>query len=216
MHRRAGRDVRSINNTDVLAVLDAAMRSNTPSAANHARAVVRKFFNGCVERSILATTPCLTAARPAPVLSRDQVLTDNELAIIWAAAGRSGDAFGTIVQLLIRTAQRRGEVAGKRWSELDLEQALWSLAPERTKNNRAHAVALSPRAVSILRAVDQSSDDLACLRQDRHDIGTAGYDDCERRQNRCERRSRRDDASPDCSPPIRSRGHLVRSRSTSR
>ena len=39
------------------------------------------------------------------------------------------------------------------WSEIDLEAKTWTLPPERTKNDEAHVVPLSPLAVDQLRAM---------------------------------------------------------------
>jgi integrase len=39
-----------------------------------------------------------------------------------------------------------------RWSELDLDRALWSLPGARTKNGKPHVVPLSEPAVALLRA----------------------------------------------------------------
>ena len=39
------------------------------------------------------------------------------------------------------------------WSELNLDEALWSIGAERTKSDRAHVVPLSPLAVSIIAAL---------------------------------------------------------------
>ena len=53
--------------------------------------------------------------------ARDRVLSNDELKRIWNAAG--DDVYGTIVKLLILTGQRRGEIAGLRWSEVDFNVA---------------------------------------------------------------------------------------------
>lgn len=151
------RDTRSITRADVNVVLDAAVASGTPSAANHALAAVRKLFNWAVSRSIIETSPCAGIARPAPFVSRDRVLTEAELTRIWNAAGRSDGAIGTIVQLLILTAQRRGEVAGMRWSELDIEQGLWTIPSARTKNKRVHVVPLTHRSKEVIAALPRDN-----------------------------------------------------------
>ena len=52
-----GRLLASIAKGDVLAILDEHMRRGVPSAATHAYAAVRKFFNWCVERDLLTTSP---------------------------------------------------------------------------------------------------------------------------------------------------------------
>ena len=47
------------------------------------------------------------------------MLDDAELRIVWQAADDLSAPFGGLVKLLILTGQRRDEVAGMRWSELD-------------------------------------------------------------------------------------------------
>jgi integrase len=48
------------------------------------------------------------------------------------------------------TGARRGEVAGMRWDEVDLEARTWTIPKERSKNGVAHEVPLSDAAVGIL------------------------------------------------------------------
>jgi integrase len=69
---------------------------------------------------------------------------------IWQAAA-NGD-YGNIVRLLMLTGQRREEVGGMLWSELDLSGARWRIAPSRTKNGLEHEVPLSDAAVEILKS----------------------------------------------------------------
>ena len=56
-------------------------------------------------------------------------------------------------KLLLLTGQRRGEVAGMTWGELDLDKAVWSMPASRTKNGLPHDVPLSQQAVALLRSV---------------------------------------------------------------
>ena len=62
------------------------------------------------------------------------------------------------MRLLILTGQRRGEVAGMEWSELDFEKRLWTLPRERVKNDRRHEVPLSPQAIVALEGLPRVSD----------------------------------------------------------
>jgi integrase len=52
--------------------------------------------------------------------------------------------------LLILTGQRREEIGGLRWIEVDLDRGLIVLPPERTKNRRQHEIPLSEPAKDIL------------------------------------------------------------------
>lgn len=67
---------------------------------------------------------------------------------------RSSDQ-GMIAQLafefLILTAARTAEVLGAVWSEIDENQALWTIPGERMKAGREHRVPLGSRAMDVLR-----------------------------------------------------------------
>ena len=79
---------------------------------------------------------------------RERVLTEGEIAKAWAACG--DDDFGKIVKLLLLTGQRRNEIGGLRWSEVNLADGTIAFAEERVKNGRQHTLPLSRQAVAIL------------------------------------------------------------------
>jgi integrase len=91
---------------------------------------------------------------PESELKRDRTLSPTEIKLLWKATEGAGE-YRAIVRLLLLTGQGREEVAGMRWSELDLDRALWSLPKERTKNAMRHDVPLSDTAVVILRGVQR-------------------------------------------------------------
>lgn len=147
------RDIRTISRQDVLRILDAIVARGTPSAAIHAYAAIRKFFTWCVERDLVEASPCLHLKPPAKKQSRERVLTDAEIVLLWIASRDEGYPFGAIVQLLLLTGQRRGEVVGMRWAELDLRQGVWTIPGTRTKNGKAHSVPLTPHVRAILKSL---------------------------------------------------------------
>ena len=57
------------------------------------------------------------------------------------------------LEFLILTAARTGEIIGAKWSEMDLEKAVWKIPSERMKAETEHRVPLSPRAVEILKSI---------------------------------------------------------------
>lgn len=147
------RDIAEIGRMDVLDVLDRLVARGTPSAANHALAAVRKLFNWCVERNILEQSPCAGVKAPAKACTRERVLSEAEIAAVWNCAAVTSYPFGPMVRLLLLTAQRRSEVAGMRWAELDLDKALWTIPAERTKSNRTHTVPLSMLAIRTISSI---------------------------------------------------------------
>jgi integrase len=156
--RWRGRIVHEITRRDVLDMLDRIVDGGAPIAANRALAAVRKMFNWAVARDIIAISPCAGVKPPTTERSRDRVLSDGELRAVWLAADEMRWPFGSLVQLLILTGQRRDEVARITWDELDLEQKLWTLPRERVKNDEAHEVPLSRKAISIISAMPRLGD----------------------------------------------------------
>ena len=66
------------------------------------------------------------------------------------------------IRFAILTATRSNETRGARWSEIDLDAALWTIPTERTKMRRPHRVPLSTTALAVLEAARTlpASDDL--------------------------------------------------------
>jgi len=125
--------------------------ARTPLIAARARAALSAMFNWAIREGFdIATNPVFGTNRPAEPKSRNRVLADSELAEIWAAC--RDDDYGRIVKLLILTGQRRDEVGGMCWSEIDKEKRLWTIPAARTKNNREHAVPLSEAVLQLVAA----------------------------------------------------------------
>ena len=120
--------------------------------ANRVLALVRKLFGWAVERDIVDASPVDGVKRPAKETGRDRVLDDDELLLVWRAADTLGWPFGPVIQLLVLTGQRRGEVAAMKWADLKLEgdEPTWTLPREVTKGDRASIVPLSPQVVAII------------------------------------------------------------------
>ena len=69
---------------------------------------------------------------------------------IWYALPEHGD-YRDLIRLLVLTGQRLREVANLSWDEIDLDKAIITLPPSRTKNHREHVVPLSAPALEILK-----------------------------------------------------------------
>jgi integrase len=151
--RWRGRMVHEVTRRDVLDILDRVVDGGAPIAANRVLAAVRKFFNWCVARDIIADSPCAGVKPPTAERARDRVLADDELKRVLQAADKVGGMFGPLVKLLALTGQRRDEIARLRWEEVDLEKRVLTLPAERTKNNQPHEIPLSNAALAVLESV---------------------------------------------------------------
>jgi len=146
------RSIGEIKKRDVIELLD-GIKERAPVMATNVFAVIRKMFNWAVARDIIAASPCTGVETPTVVESRDRVLDDEEVRRLWKAAGELGHPFGHITKLLLLTGQRRDEVAGMSWGEVDLEGRLWTIPRERAKNNKTHDVPLSDDVLAIIEEV---------------------------------------------------------------
>lgn len=124
-----------------------------PHAAKQARAGLSRFFKTMVSKGIAPRNPVVDVETPATPGARDRVLKDDELRAVWRATA-GGDEFSQIVRLLILSGQRREEVSGMLWDEVDLANATWSLPGSRTKNGLPHEVPLSAPMLEILQRRD--------------------------------------------------------------
>lgn len=147
------RSLDAVTKRDVIRMLDRIVDRGASVRANRVFAYVRKFFNWCVERDLIVTSPCVGVKPPTDERQRDRVHSDEEARLLWLAADKVGWPFGPFLRLLLLTAQRLNEVAGMRWSELDLDRAMWTIPATRAKNGSAHHVPLSPPAVAIIRSI---------------------------------------------------------------
>src|SRR5262245_34639718 len=148
-----GRPLAEIGKADVHTVLDTIVARGAPVGANRAFARLRKVCRWAVSRGIIERSPCEGIEPPTAEKSRDRVLGVHEMRLVWRAAGGLGFPFGPITKLLILTGQRRGEVGGMEWSELDFDRGTWTIPAVRSKNGRAHTLPLSAQAIEILKAL---------------------------------------------------------------
>jgi integrase len=95
---------------------------------------------------------------PARESSRDRVLSEEEIGRIWSACEGMGWPFGPLIQLLLVTGQREDEVAGMRWSDIDLKSCVWTLPREMSKSDRLNQVPLPLLALQILEALPRTGE----------------------------------------------------------
>lgn len=139
----------SIKGSEIIAIIDdipgqsAALRRNV-------FAVARRLMRWAKGRGMIEKNPLEGFEVPTAARSRDRVLRDSELKLIWHGSKDIGTAFTGLVRLLLLTGQRREEVAALDWSELERRKSEWILPAARAKNGREHLIPLSKQVVAEL------------------------------------------------------------------
>jgi len=109
-------------------------------------------FNFAIERHLLTSTPCATVKAPAKENQRDRCLSMDEIRAFWTGLERAPMAEATWIALKLQlvTAQRKGEILGAEWSEIDLTSGCWVIPEDKAKNAIQHRVPLSALALQLL------------------------------------------------------------------
>lgn len=111
-----------------------ALPIDKPALRRNTFVVLRRLIRWAKSRGDIASNPLEGFEPPAPVASRDRVLSDIEIKLVWQSSRELHDPFGQFVRLLLLTGQRRNEVADLRWEELDRVGRQWLLPAARAKN----------------------------------------------------------------------------------
>jgi integrase len=126
--------------------------------ARNLLALIRRIFNWALDQRAygLEHSPC-ARLKPNKLVgeqeARTRILCNLEMRALWRAAEVMGGAYGKFYQMLLLTGQRRNEVAGAQWSEIDLKEKLWTIPAGRMKAGAAHEVPLSDDAVKLLKSL---------------------------------------------------------------
>lgn len=140
---------------------------------NRTHAVIRQVLAYGVAEERITTNPAAGLPPQADEAPRSRVLTDHELKALWLALNAPADLWkpkkrgseelvrvyvgrklAIASQLCLLLLQRRGEVAGMRREELDLDRGIWTIPAIRMKGGKAHVVPLPSAAVDLIREAE--------------------------------------------------------------
>ncbi len=157
-----------VSRSDIMEIV--SNLKSRPSEAQHAFIAMRTMMNWAVRRGFLETS--LVPSLRFKASSRARILSEDELKAVWGRAVETGYPYGTMVQLLILTGQRRGEIAGLRKAWI---KDGWITFPVGfTKNKREHRIPLSNFAKEIIEGIT-SQTDLLFPARGRTDVPFSGW-----------------------------------------
>jgi len=131
------RPVGGITQEEIQDVLDEVMDRDQIYEANRRYSALRHFFAWLKKRKLIPENPTIDIDRPSDgETSRKRYWTKDELAAIWKAGDQLDAKHAAWLRIMILTGARPNEVAGMRKAELDLENGLWTVPPERHKTGK--------------------------------------------------------------------------------
>lgn len=139
-----------LDRSTVVRVLDELAKDGKAPMAGATARYGSALFSWALKRGTITSNP-FERIPVAPTARRDRVLADDEIRAIWNATKGIG-SFNAIVRALLLTGQRREEMSGLTWGELDSGLSAWTLPAARSKNGKPHLVPLSMQMQTILGA----------------------------------------------------------------
>jgi integrase len=152
------RPFRDIRRSDVAALLDEVEDDHGARQADYVLAITRQIANWYAARDDTYQPPFTKGMRRTnpKARARTRTLTDDELRGVWQTAEISG-SFGTLVLLLLLTAQRREKVVSMRWQDIAID-GTWKIPTETREKGAPAELALPPMAIDIVRAQPRLGD----------------------------------------------------------
>ena len=159
-----------ITRADLRRLLDKT-RAKSPNIERSFYGPLNGMFRWAIERGHLASNPAADLTAPDPAIRRDRVFSQAEFAEILRKVDLLPVPWREFFLLLALTGCRRDEIARMRWEEVDLDRALLNLPASRTKNKTAHALELSPQAVTVLASLPRADSGFVLTTHGRRPIG---------------------------------------------
>jgi integrase len=158
--------IRDVTKNDIFSALDAialGSREGKPAKQMSGEVLIqaKRVWKFAKSRGFIETS-CIEELSRADIDARpnkrEVVLRADEIVTLWRVINdgqqcKSDPVTIAALKILILTGQRECEVCGAKWSEMDLENAVWKIPAERTKTKRAHLVHLAPLAVYTLKSL---------------------------------------------------------------
>lgn len=148
------RGVASITRSDISKIVNRINECGNGYAANKALRHVKTFFRWLTSEGYLPGDPISVMKKPFKgEVERTRVLSLKELKVLWHEFDTlTCKPIGDVHKMLLLLGQRRNEVAKMKWKDVDLDEGMWSMPREATKNKLPHAVPLPAQALAIIKS----------------------------------------------------------------
>ena len=162
-----------IKKSDILAVLQPLWTTKNETASR-LRGRLENILSYAVSDGLIDFNPALWRGnldRELPPPSKVQVVEHHEampledlqknIGKLFPATNRTRQA----ILFTILTASRVGESVPARWEEIDWENKIWSVPPERRKDQKPypHRVPLSDQAIELLKSIEPKGEEIFCF-----------------------------------------------------
>ncbi|WP_206486442.1 site-specific integrase [Thalassotalea sp. G2M2-11] len=141
---------KEVSHAIALKVTDDIKANLTAGLFNASIALLRAMFKFAVSHELVISNPFSSISK-VRIESRTRFLSREEIAKLFDSLKEEKQIYQDVVQILIYTGQRKGNVYSMEWSELDLERGVWTIPHSKTKTKTVYHAQLATPAVEILK-----------------------------------------------------------------
>ena len=121
-------------------------------SANRTIELLRRAFNHAYEEELIPSNPYPNLKKlKATETSRERVLKDSEIKVLWRAMDLESANMRDVLRLLLLLGQRSFATMSMRVEDIDQDRKEWTVpAPPRSKNAKPNVIPLAPLAWNII------------------------------------------------------------------
>lgn len=141
-----------VTRSDISRLLDKVEDNHGPRAADHCLQMLRKMMRWQQTRYDGYVCPIVPGMSryDAKENQRERTLDDEEIRLVWNAAGELG-TYGAILKMCLLTAQRLGKVRDIRWEDVD-DEGNWTINTQPREKGNGGKLKLPQMALDIIDA----------------------------------------------------------------
>ena len=158
LHKLATKKLSAITKADVSRILsDLEKIGKAGATVNNVRALISTVFNRAIEWGYATHSP-IVGTKTRSKVKRDRFLQSDELPRFFESLGAEpNETLRDYIMLALLTGIRRTNLLEMQWKHVNLTDGIWRVP--RTKNNEPQNVTLSPEALNLLTARNESAAD---------------------------------------------------------
>jgi integrase len=121
----------------------------SPVATNRLYSLLKVMFKPALAGGWITIHPMQYLDRPSKEKPRKRILSDKEIEAVWPYFDKLSPNYRDILKLILLTAQRPGEISAMKWTDVNLDEAVWR--QDANKTDTVNLVPLSHQVIQILK-----------------------------------------------------------------
>jgi integrase len=139
-----------ITSGKALRIADNLKAELTAGLYNNGISLLKSVFNLAHKHELIKDNP-FSGISKVSIEAKTRFLSKEEISALFESLTHEKPIYQDVVQILIYTGQRKGNVYSMEWEELDLERGVWTIPHTKTKTKKIYHAQLATPAVEILK-----------------------------------------------------------------